>query len=161
MYAIRVDSGQGLLRVEISGKLVTDEALRALSQAFTLAEASDLKAAFCDLRELGRGPAGTMLLAASLAVRFQTGFRIAFVARSEQLPFLARLVRASGIRRGVRSFTVESEGLAWLLAPARAARTPSSTVGRHAQHVLAAAVAAAPPIRELAATSSEARHSAA
>jgi hypothetical protein len=161
MYAIRVDAGQGLLRVEVSGRLVTAEALRAMSQAFTLAEASGLKSAFCDVRELDRGPAGTMVIAASLSVLFQPGTRIAFIARSEQLSFLARLVRFSGIRRGIRSFTSESEALVWLIPAVRAAREPSSTAGRHAKHVLGVAVAPPSRSRELATTSSESRHSAA
>ena len=161
MYAIRVDLDQGLLRMEVNGRVVTAEALRAMSQAFTLAEASDLKCAVCDLRQLDRGPAGTMVMAASLAVRFQAGTRIALIARHEQVPFLTRFVRFSGIRRGIRSFTAEAEAMAWLIPAGRPAAQLSGTARRHAKHALEGIAAPHSPRRELAATTAESHHTAA
>jgi len=162
MYTIRVDTDQGLLRVEVNGHLVTAEALRAMSQAFTLAEASDLKCAICDLRHLERGPAGTMVMAASLAVRFQAGTRIAFIARREQVPSLRRFVRFSGIRRGIRSFAVEAEAMSWLIPAGRPATRPSGTAGRHEKPMLEGIGAALPDRRrELAGGAAEPRHTAA
>lgn len=163
MYAIRVDTTQGLLEIELTGRLVTAEALRAMSQAFTLAEAGSLRAALCDVRGLERGPAGTMVVAASLAVRFQPGLKLAFVAQDSQLRFLNRILRFSGIRQGVRAFTSDAEAEEWLLPAVRAVRKPSSTEHRHAEQILgpAAAPISSAALRELATISTESRHSAA
>ncbi|MCE7927793.1 MAG: hypothetical protein HUU14_07155 [Dehalococcoidia bacterium] len=159
MYTIRVDTAHGLLEIELSGRLVTSEALRAMSQAFAIAEAGTLTTTLCDVRELDRGPASSMVVAAALAVRFQPGSRLAFVARQPQLRFLQRVIRFSGIREGVLAFPAREEAETWLLPSMRAARRPRSTERRHAEQVLGhhPAPAISLPRREAAVLSAESR----
>jgi hypothetical protein len=57
MYSIRVDAESNQLLVALSGRVTTAEALRAVSQAFTLAEAGHILAIRCDTAGLQRGPA--------------------------------------------------------------------------------------------------------
>ncbi len=159
MYAIRVDTSHGLLQIELSGRLVTSEALRAMSQAFAIAEAGSLTTAICDVRNLHRGPAGSMVVAAALAVRFQPRLRLAFVAHESQTRFLGRVLRFSGIREGIRVFGQRDVAETWLLPSVRAARRTSSTERRHAEQILGRT--AEPDAGEVAALPQEARNPAA
>ena len=85
MYAIRVDAAAEMLRAEASGRVGTDQALRAISQAFALADAGVLARILCDVREVERGPhLGT--ISAALSTRCRRGLRIALLVRSEQRP---------------------------------------------------------------------------
>lgn len=159
MYAIRVDTAHGLLQIELSGRLVTSEALRAMSQAFAIAEAGSLTTAICDIRNLHRGPAGSMVVAAALAVRFQPRFRLAFVAHESQIRFLGRVLRFSGIRQGIRVFERSDVAETWLLPAVHAARRSRSTERRHAEQILGQT--AEPDAGEVAALPQEARNPAA
>ena len=77
MYTIREDSVKKLLTVEVSGKVRNEEALRAISQAFALADASEIRAIRCEITDLRKGPAGLMTLAATLTLHHRPGMRLA------------------------------------------------------------------------------------
>ncbi|MBE7518135.1 MAG: hypothetical protein HS107_02730 [Thermoflexaceae bacterium] len=159
MYAIRVDTAHGLLQIELSGRLVTSEALRAMSQAFAIAEAGSLNTAICDVRALHRGPAGSMVVAAALAIRFQKGWKLAFVASESQMRFLGRVIRFSGLREGIRVVSRPEAAEAWLLPSLRASRRPGSTERRHAEQLLGRPRRASPasPNRDAAGHPAESR----
>jgi len=55
MYSIRVEPETNQLLVTLTGRVSTAEALRAASQAFTLAEAGRIAAIACDTTALRRG----------------------------------------------------------------------------------------------------------
>ena len=133
MYAIRVETSTQRLVVTLSERLSTEEALRAVSQTFALAEAGNLTTIWCDLQSLERGPANLVVVAAALSARYQEGMRIAFIARAEQVRLLQRLVRFSGIRQGVNGFLEAAQAEAWLSLPARNNAILSSTGRRHAR----------------------------
>lgn len=139
MYALREDAARKLLRIDFSGRLTTDEALRALSQAFTLTEATDIRGVRCDLTGITRGPGGLLMIAAALAMRFRPGVRVALLSAEQQIPFAARLVRFSGVSDGMMAFESATEADAWLsvVLPRQNARI-SSTARRHASEMLGA-----------------------
>ena len=113
MYAIRVDAAEDMLRAEASGRVGTDQALRAISQAFALADAGVLARVLCDAREVERGPhLGT--ISAALRTRCRGGLRIALLVRSEQRPFAERLIHLAGAPRGLRAFESMAGASAWL-----------------------------------------------
>ncbi len=138
MYSLREDAASRLLLVELSDRLTTDEALRALSQAFMLTDASKIRGVRCDVTRITRGPGGLLMVAAALAARYRPALRIAFLAGAEQLPFVTRLIRSSGLRENLRAFESATEADAWLAAIAEPRRRFSSTERRHVETMLAA-----------------------
>ncbi|MCC7365422.1 MAG: hypothetical protein IT303_13735 [Dehalococcoidia bacterium] len=132
MYAIRVDESRKLLRVELSGRLTTDEALRAVSQSITLAEASNIRAVVCDLSQLYRGPGGLLLVSAAIAAGFRPGMRLALVGRKAHLRAAARVLRFSGLRQGTATFEAPDEAERWLGPAMRPPARISQTELRHA-----------------------------
>ena len=139
MYTMRVDPNRELLSVEVRGRLTTEEALRAVSQGFTLAEAGRIRGIFCDLAGLNRGPGGMLIVSAALASRFRPDMRMAFVGNATQLHVARRLIRFSGVRSGLATFDTVAEADEWL-APALAQpkRRLTGTALRHAERLRAA-----------------------
>jgi hypothetical protein len=132
MYSIRVDSPHERLAIEFSDSLNTSEALRSVSQGFALAEAGHLTDIVCDLTRVRRGPSNLFVVAASLASHHGDGMRIALVVTEEQVRWVQRLVRFSGIRQGIHAFLETAQAEAWLSMPARRQHAVLSTTGeRH------------------------------
>jgi len=129
MYVIRAH-GPGSLEVTFSERVTTAEALRAISQAFALADAGSAASALCDVSAVERGPGSYLELAVALATRVHPGMRIAFVAARPQRPFLARLARFSGIAGGLGIFESRAEAEQWRRAESPR-REPSGRVQRH------------------------------
>src|SRR6185295_10850251 len=100
----RADSHHDRLVLAFSDGLNTNEALRAVSQGFALAEAGGVTDIFCDLREVVRGPSNLLVVAAALASHFSDGTRIALVVGEEQVRWVQRFVRFSGVARGINAF---------------------------------------------------------
>lgn len=141
MYSLREDGARRLLVIELSGRLTTEESLRAMGQAFMLSEASKLQGVRCDVTRVTRGPGGLLLVAAALASRYRLALRIAFLGDARQLPFISRLIRFSGVGENLRAFDSASEADGWLPAVlARPQKRLSSTARRHAETMLAARV---------------------
>jgi hypothetical protein len=137
MYTIREDSANKLLVVQIWGRVTTDEALRAISQAFTLAEASHIQAISCDISGLTKGPARLLVLAASVTLRYQPGMRIALTGTTRQLGIATRLAKFSGLREGMQAFDLRLDADNWLRpALVQAGTKLSSTARRHAETLL-------------------------
>ena len=113
MYVIRAP-GPNALEVTFSGRVTSAEGLRAISQAFALADAGSVRTALCDLSEVERGPGNYLELAVALATRIRPGMRIAFVAGRGQRPFVRRLARFSGIQQGLGLFERRAEAERWL-----------------------------------------------
>ncbi|MBI5949248.1 MAG: STAS/SEC14 domain-containing protein [Chloroflexi bacterium] len=144
MYTIRVEASLHLLRVELSGRVTTEEALRAINQSAMLAEAGGLGMVLCDMRETRRGPGDLAVVAASLALRAPEGMRIALACEPAQVAIGKRLVRFSGLRRSLQVFDSVATAEAWLGALDRAARPRiAGTERRHAESVLTPAGASA------------------
>ncbi|GMV85964.1 MAG: hypothetical protein AMXMBFR80_18190 [Dehalococcoidia bacterium] len=95
MYVIRVVDG-ARVEAEFSGHVRAEEALRAISQAFALAEAGNLERAICDLRGVERGPEGLAVAAAAAACRMGPNTRVALVI----VPARQRLARWFARRAG-------------------------------------------------------------
>ena len=137
MYTIRVESKLRLLRVELSGTVTTDEALRAIDQAATLAEAGGLTMVLCDLREARRGPGDLAVIAAAIALRATGGMRISLACETGQMGIGKRLMRFSGIQRSLQVFDSLASAEAWLGTHDRSARPRiAGTERRHAEAVL-------------------------
>jgi hypothetical protein len=113
MYSIRAQHGR-LLDVELSGRLTTTEALRAVSQSFALAEADGIRRAVCDVRDVERGPGNLLLVAAIFASRYQPGMRVAVISRPEQFGMVQRFTRYAGARAGVAAFVTPEAAADWL-----------------------------------------------
>jgi hypothetical protein len=114
MYAIRVDSERQALLVSLSGRLTSAEAQRAVMQSASLAEAADLLAISVDVTELEQGPGNFMSIAALIGLHFKQPMRVAFVGGAYHARALQRLVRFSGVRRGIRIFGTTMAAEAWL-----------------------------------------------
>lgn len=136
MYAMRADPERRELRIDFTGRLTHEEALRAVTQGFALVDAGALTTALCDLRDVERGPGGLLPIAAALAVRFRPGLKVAFIAEEEQLPYVRRLQRFSGIGRELGVFEAEEAARAWLTAEAPR-RARATTEQRHVEHLAA------------------------
>lgn len=113
MYSIRAQHRE-LLDTELSGRLTTTEALRAVSQSFALAEADGITRAVCDVRGVERGPGNLLLVAAAFASRYQRGMRVALVSRPEQFGLVQRFARYTGGRAGVGVFVTCEAAADWL-----------------------------------------------
>ncbi len=139
MYSLREDAASRLLLIELSERLTTDEALRAMSQAFMLTEASKIRGVRCDVTRITRGPGGLLMVAAALASRYRPALRIAFLGDAGQLPFITRLIRFSGVRENLRAFESATEVDSWLaVAVAEPRKRLSITARRHLDTMLAA-----------------------
>jgi hypothetical protein len=136
MYAIRVEAARQVISITLTDRVQTAEALRAVSQLFTLAEASDIKSVLCDVGQVQRGPGGLLVAAAALSARFTPGMRMAVVGRGVQLRIARRFVRFSGVRSGIELFESMPEAEVWLATSARRTRGVSSTERRHAEELL-------------------------
>lgn len=137
MYVIRTDAPRRVLTIECSGHLPTAEALRALSQAALLMEAGGITRVLCDLSRVTRGPGGLLPVAAALHVRRDERWRVAFVTGPRQRRMVQRLVRFSGLRKGVVVLGRATDARSWLEAPdGVVARRLTETDLRHAEHIL-------------------------
>lgn len=114
MYAIRVDSERQALLINLSGRVTTSEAQRAVIQAFALAEAVNLQVVYCDATELERGPGSSLPVSALIALRYQEPMRIAFIGGPYHAAALRRLIRFSGIRGGMKVFRTTMDAEGWL-----------------------------------------------
>ena len=75
MYGIRDDQTTKLLYLQLSGRVHTAEAARAVSQAFALAEAGQRTRLLCDLREVSLGPDEPGVVASLISARSSTVMR--------------------------------------------------------------------------------------
>lgn len=139
MYAIRVDATRHILKIDLSGRVTTPEALRAVSHAFALAEASALTAVVCDIRKVRRGPGGLLPVAATISFRLSPGMRIALLGLPEQEPFVERIISYAGSAPGLQFLESETEA-ATFVEPILRKKSGSigSTELRHAEEILAA-----------------------
>lgn len=132
MYSIRVDAESNQLLVALSGRVTTAEALRAVSQAFTLAEAGHILAIRCDTAGLQRGPGGTVLVAAAIAARYRDGMRLSIVGDGVRRRLAERIARFSRIpAEGILAVDTVAEAQAWLQPVLRRAPRLSGTELRH------------------------------
>lgn len=129
MYGIRVVDG---VRVEVVfwGWLSTEEALRAVSQAFALAEAGSLDHAICDLRGVDRGPESLPVVRAAVAWRMAPRARVALVVAPRQRRLARWFARQAAERGAIGDFLSMADAGAWL-APNHPKRRLSSTELRH------------------------------
>jgi hypothetical protein len=133
MYVIRV-SGDAL-SVTFSEHVHTDEALRAISQSFALADAGAIRHATVDLTGIEKGPANSLVIAVALASRMQPGLKVAFVCGALQRPYIRRIARFSGIREGLGLFESQANAQHWFAGNPPAERRLSSTERRHLQEL--------------------------
>lgn len=117
MYAIRVWADEAVVEVVVSGLVDPEEGLRAVSQAFALAEAGRISRALCDLTGAGRDASSITILGAGLAARLTPPQRVAVVCTEAQLAFCRRLVHRSGFGENLGIFTREGDARAWLTSP--------------------------------------------
>lgn len=129
MYAIRVRVEEALVEVRASRQVAPEEALRAVSQAFALAEAGSISRGICDVTEVGRHASSLIVLGAAFAARFTSQHRVAVVCGPGQLTFCRRLARLSGFGDNFGLFTRESDAREWISA--RAASSCPQTTLRH------------------------------
>lgn len=130
MYAIRVRAVDGLIEATFSGHLSPEEALRAVAQAFTLAEAGDITLGIGDLTGIGRQSSSIVVLGAAFAAKFKDTQRLAVVCSTEQLAFCRRLARLSSFDGRLGIFTREADATQWLATSVPSGRI-SSTAQRH------------------------------
>lgn len=133
MYVIRAP-GPKALDVTFSERVTGPEGLRAIAQAFALADAGSVTSAICDLTGVERGPGNYLELAVALATRIRPDMRIGFVATRAQRPFVQRLARFSGIRDGLGLFETRKEAERWL-AEASSIHGASSARRRHYREI--------------------------
>ncbi len=134
MYSIRVEPETNQLLVILTGRVSTAEALRAASQAFTLADAGRISAITCDTTSLRRGPGGLLLVATALAAGYRDGMRIALIGEGTRRRLGERFVRYSRIpAEGIATFENDAEARAWLAPVLRRAPRLSGTELRHVE----------------------------
>ncbi len=114
MYVIRVRAEDGLLGVSFSGRVSPEEALRAVSQAFALAEAGGIARCICDLRDAEHQPGILAVLGAMLAARILPGQRVAVICAPDQLSYCRRLARLGGFDERLGTFTRDEDATEWL-----------------------------------------------
>ncbi|MGB4862342.1 MAG: hypothetical protein WBO97_07780 [Tepidiformaceae bacterium] len=144
MYAIRVRVDGNVLEAAFSGLVTTEEALRAVSQAFVLAEAANISRAVCDLRGVDEGlsPGSISIIAASFSARFHPGQRIAILCTPAQLPVARRFARFAQIGEGFGVFTREADAETWLQ------RAPSHRISETMLRHMRAIVQDEPPAED-------------
>jgi len=136
MYAIREEPQNARLRITLSGRVPTDEALRAVRHASMLLRTDSLDEVVCDVTLLQRGPGKLMLLAAFMASELPGRTRLAVVAGDWQLQVAQRVLRYGGIGLRARCFVDESVALDWLALQQTPAR-PITPEARHLEHLAA------------------------
>ena len=132
MYAIREDPQHARLRITLSGRVPTDEALRAVRQASMLLRTDSLDDVICDITLVERGPGKFLPLAAFLASQFPPRARLAVLSGEWQLQAAQRILRFSGLGHAVRCFTNESVAQEWL-ATRETTVMPISPQARHVE----------------------------
>ncbi len=148
MYALRVRADVEVLEAEFSGTVTTEEALRAVSQAFILAEASNVTRAICDLREVENGLAHGSLsvIAAGFTARLRAGLRIAVVCTPAQLPVARRFARFAKIGEELGVFTRATDARAWIASSPNG--RISETLLRHMRAIVEDAAAERTKLQE-------------
>lgn len=136
MYAIREEPQNARLRITLSGRVPTDEALRAVRQASMLLRTDALEEILCDVTLVHRGPGKLTLLSAFMASEFQGRARLAIVAGEWQIRVAQRLLRFSGLGHRARCFTDESVAFEWLKQREMTIKPVSPEV-RHLEHLAA------------------------
>lgn len=131
MYQIRVRPGSDALEATFSEELTARESLRAISQAFALANAGAVARALCDIRGVSSGPPVEALapIAASLRARLGTGQRVALLCWPAQLALVRRFARAASGGCEVGVFTRDEDARQWL--ESAAGQRLSTTAMRH------------------------------
>ena len=114
MYAIREEPQNARLRITLSGRVPTDEALRAVRQASMLLRTDSLNEVICDVTLVHRGPGKLMLFAAFMAAECPARARLAIIAGDWQLRIAQRLLRFSGLGYKARCFSDELVAFDWL-----------------------------------------------
>lgn len=119
MYSIRVRAGGEVLEAVFSGEVTTSEALRAVSHAYSLAEAGGISRALCDLRSVETGPLPSIsVIAASFATRFSPGERVAMLCTEEQLNHARQFARFARMGEELGVFTRLGDAEEWLASQA-------------------------------------------
>lgn len=114
MYVIRVQAEDGILGVAFSGSVAPDEGLRAVSHAFALAEASEIRRCLCDIRDLHHGTGSLVVLGAALGAHSRPGQRVGLVCANNQISYCRRLARLAGFDQRLGTFTREEDAIEWL-----------------------------------------------
>lgn len=114
MYAIRVEPQNHRLHVVLSGRVTTEEALRALSQSALLLDTDGLSEILCDITEIDRGPGRLLTIASSLALRMPATARMALITGPQQERITRRILRFSGAGNRARCFSDEDHAMGWL-----------------------------------------------
>lgn len=114
MYVIRVWDEEEVLGVSMSGHVGLEEALRAVSQSFALAEAGGLDRCVCDLRELTPGVGTLVILGTGLSAHLGSRQRVALVCNTKQISACRRLARVGGFDDRLGIFSREADAIAWL-----------------------------------------------
>ena len=127
MYTIRVSRDGETLEATFSGEVTTSEALRAVVQAFTLAEAGNISRALCDVGAIEAGPLPSVsVIAAAFATRCEPGQRIALLCSPEQLPQARKFARFAGVGEELGLFTRMDDAQSWLAAGPRQRLSPTA-----------------------------------
>jgi hypothetical protein len=130
MYVIRSLQPSALLHVELSGCVSTEEALRAISQAATLASVDGAVSVLCDVSAVSEAPDTLVPAAVLLGSAISPAMRVAVVSQPHQQPLIEKLMRVARVRRLVRFFQDQQSASAWLASASR--RRISETGLRHA-----------------------------
>lgn len=131
MYTIRSLGSPAIIHIEVIDTVTTSEALRAISQAHLLIQATPGAPVVADLRELAVGPADQALVAAALAGACEPGHRIAVVASLPQQRRLERLLATAGVRHLVCLFENPATAMQWAEALITPLPSLSETELRH------------------------------
>lgn len=129
MYVIRVRPGGEMLEAVFEGPMPIEEALRAVSQGFALAEAGKIGRALVELSGPDGGPESVLPLAAAFRMRLGPDQRVALLCAAEQLPGARRFARLTGVRDGLGIFTRAEDAEEWLAG--RTEQRLSHTALRH------------------------------
>ncbi|MEO8539152.1 MAG: hypothetical protein ABI577_05380 [bacterium] len=119
MYGIRARAVDDVLEVRFVGQVAPEEALRAVSQAFALADAGNLTRAVCDFREMSRSSGNVIVIGAAFASNFESRHRVAILCDRRQLSLCRRLSRLAGFDERLGVFTREADAEDWLMASPR------------------------------------------
>jgi len=147
MYVLRDDAATQTLRIELSGRVSTAEATRAVSQALALAGAGGRTRAVCDLTGVRLGPEELEAVAAVLKCHASV-LRMAFVGRGPQLTAAIRFAELASLERFSGVFTTIADADAWLGDQSRSTGQGEGlqeTARRHLGHpAIAAELVSAP-----------------
>lgn len=143
MYAIRVEPQHNRLHVALTGRVTTEEALRALSQSALLLDTDGLTEVLCDITGIDRGPGRLLAVASALALRMPTSAKVALTARPEQERITRRILRFSGAGSRARCFLDPELATAWL--EERRVLSAVTPGARHVEFAFASATPAQAP----------------